>query len=86
MRRPNMIEGACGLIATIVGLDLYFHFIYELLVPLALFTVAFVMLTLAALAAVLLWWASEQLASRSGPASRWMIAVSRRAIAAYARH
>jgi len=85
LRRPNIIEGTCVTIAAIAGLDLYFYFIHELLVSLALFSVAFLILTLAALAAVLLWWASEQLASRSGPASRWMIAASRRAMAAYAR-
>lgn len=85
MRRPNTVKCTCGLIAAVVGLDLYFYFVRELLVSLALFSVAFLILTLAALAAVFLWWASEQLASRSGPTSRWVIAASRRAIAAYAR-
>jgi hypothetical protein len=85
VRRPNTVKCTCGLIAAVVGLDLYFYFVRELLVSLALFSVAFLILTLAALAAVFLWWASEQLASRSGPTSRWVIAASRRAIAAYAR-
>jgi hypothetical protein len=83
--RPNIVKGTCGLIAAVVGLDLYSYFVQELLVSLALFSVAFLILTLAALAAVFLWWASEQLVSRSGPTSRWVIAASRRAIAAYAR-
>jgi len=73
------------LIAAVVGLDAYFYFVRELLVSLAFFSVAFLILTLAALAAVFLWWASEQLASRSGRTSRRVIAASRRAIAAYAR-
>jgi hypothetical protein len=50
---------------------------------LALFTAAFLILAFAALAAVLLWWGSEQLANRSGPASRKVIAYSRRVIAYY---
>ncbi len=85
MRRPNTVKCTCGLIAAVVGLGLYFYFVRELLVSLALFSVAFLILTLAALAAVFLWWASEQLASRSGATSRWMLAASRRAMAAYAR-
>lgn len=85
MLRPNTIKCACGAIITIAALDLYSYFVRELLVSLALFSLAFLILTLTVLAAVLLWWASEQLANRSGPASRWMLALSRRAIAAYAR-
>jgi hypothetical protein len=85
VRRLNIIKWACGLIATIVGLDLYSYFVRELLVSLALFSVAFLILTLITLAAVLLWWASEELANKSGLASRWVIAHSRRLIAAYAR-
>jgi hypothetical protein len=85
VRGPNASEYACGLIAAVVGLDAYFYFVRELLVSLAFFSVAFLILTLAALATVFLWWASEQLASRSGRTSRWVIAASRRAIAAYAR-
>jgi hypothetical protein len=85
VRRPNIIKCLCGLIATIVGLNLYSYFVRELLVSLALFSVAFLVLTLITLAAVLLWWASEELANRFGPASRWVIALSRRLIAAYAR-
>jgi len=45
----------------------------------------FLFLALAVLAVMLLWWASEQLADWSGPASRKVIAFSRRLIAAYAR-
>jgi hypothetical protein len=75
----------CGLVATLVALDLYSYFVRELLVSLALFTVAFLFLALPTLAAILLWWASEQLADRSRPASRKAIAFSRRLLAAYVR-
>jgi len=73
-------------IVTVAALDLYSYYVRELLVSLALFTVAFLILALAVLAAVLFWWASEQLASRTGPASRKVVAFSRRVIAAYARY
>jgi hypothetical protein len=60
-------------------------YVRELLVSLAIFSVAFGVLTLAALAAVFFWWASEQVASKSGPASRKVLAFSRRILAAYER-
>ena len=85
MVRPKIIELSCGVVATLVVLDFYSYFVRELLVSLALFTVAFLVLALAALAAILLWWASEQLADRSGPASRKVIEFSRRLLAAYVR-
>jgi hypothetical protein len=83
--RPASIICTCGVIVTIAGLDLYSYVVQELLVSLAVFSVAFLVLTLTALAAVLLWWASEQMASRTRPASRRVIAFSRRLIAAYAK-
>ena len=86
MRRINIIKCTCGVIVTVAALDLYSYYVRELLVSLALFTVAFLILALAVLAAVLFWWASEQLASRTGPASRKVVAFSRRVIAAYARY
>lgn len=85
MRRPKIIECACGLVPTLVGLELYSYHVRELLVSLALFSVAFLFLALTVLALILLWWASEQLANRTGPASRKVIAFSRRLIATYAR-
>lgn len=75
----------CGLALTIVALDLHSYYVRELLVSMALFSVAFLFLALLILTAVLLWWASEQLADKSGPASRKMIAYSRRLIAAHAK-
>jgi len=83
--RPNIIKCTGGIVLTLVGIDLYSYHVRELLVSLALFSVVFLLLALVVLAAILLWWASEQLASKTGPASRRVIAFSRRLIATYAR-
>jgi len=85
LRRPNIIECTCGIVLALVALDLYSYYVHELLVSLALFSLAFLLLALIVLAAILLWWASEQVASKTGPASRRVIAFSRRLIATYAR-
>ncbi|HMD06425.1 MAG TPA: hypothetical protein VKH63_02760 [Candidatus Acidoferrum sp.] len=85
MPRPNIIKCTGGIVLTLVGIDLYSYHVRELLVSLALFSVVFLLLALVVLAAILLWWASEQLASKTGPASRRVIAFSRRLIATYAR-
>jgi hypothetical protein len=82
---PKIRKCACGLVVIILGLGFSSYYIRELLVSLALFSVAFIFLALTVLAAVLLWWASEQLADWSRPASRRVIAFSRRLIAIYAR-
>jgi hypothetical protein len=68
-----------------VGLGLYSYYVRELLASLALFTGAFFLLSLVAFGVFLIWWACEQVALRTPPASRNMIALSRRLIAAYAR-
>ncbi len=85
MTRINNIKCSSGAGITIVALDLYSYYVHELLVSLVLFTAVFFVLALATFAAVLLWWISEQLANRSGPTSRKVIAFSRRFIAAHAR-
>jgi hypothetical protein len=86
LRRPNIIECTCCVIVlTLVGLDLYSYYVRELLVSLVIFSVAFLLLALVVLAAILIWWASEQVASKTGPTSRKMLAFSRRIIATYAR-
>jgi hypothetical protein len=85
LRTPKIREFACGLVVTILGLGFSSYYIRELLVSLALFSAAFLFLALSVLAAILLWWASEQLAGWSGPASRKVLAFSRRLIATYAR-
>jgi hypothetical protein len=87
LTRSNVVKCACGLGITIAVLDLYSYYVHvrELLVSLVLFTGVFLILALATFAVVFLWWASEQLLDRTGPASRRVIAFSRRVIAAYAR-
>jgi hypothetical protein len=85
LRTPKIRECACGLGVTTLGLGFSSYFIRELLVSLAFFSVAFLFLALTALAAILLWWASEQLADWSRPASRKVIDFSRRLMATYAR-
>jgi uncharacterized membrane protein len=84
MRTLKISQCACGLAVTILALGFCSYSIRELLASLALFTMAFLFLALAVLAAILLWWASEELANRTGPASRKVIAFSRRLIAIYA--
>jgi hypothetical protein len=69
----------------IVGLGLYSYNVREFLASLALFTAVFFFLGLVALAVFLLWCASVQVAIWTPPASRNMIAFSRRLISAYAR-
>jgi hypothetical protein len=76
---------SCGLIVTIVGLGLYSYYVRELLAALTLFSLAFFFLALVGLGALLVWSATVQMAIWARPASRNMIAFSRRLIAAYAK-
>jgi hypothetical protein len=85
LRRPKVSKYSCGLVVTVVGLGFCSFYVRELLVSLAVFSLAFGVLTLAALAAVIFWWASETVANKTGPASRKVLAFSRRIIAAYER-
>lgn len=66
-----------------VALALHSYYVRELLVSVALFSVGFLFLALLVFAAVLVWWISEQLANGVGPASRKVMAWSRRLIATY---
>jgi hypothetical protein len=74
-----------GLLVTIVGLGLYSYYVRELLAALTIFSVAFFLLALVGLGALLAWCASVQVAVWARPASRSMIAFSRRMIASCAR-
>lgn len=85
LREPKAIEYMCGLSVVIVGLGLYSYYVRDLLASLVLFTVAFLFLGLVVLGAFLIWCASEQMIIRALPASRNMIALSRRLITAYAK-
>ena len=85
LREIKIRDYTCGLIVTIVGLGLYSYYVRELLAALTLFSVAFFILALVALGALLVWSASVQVAIWARPASRNVIAFSRRLIAVYAR-
>lgn len=85
MREIKIRDYSCGLIVTIVGLGLYSYYVRELMAALTMFSVAFLLLALAGLGGLLAWSASVQMAIWAGPASRNMIAFSRRLIAAYAK-
>ena len=62
MREIKIRDYTCGLIVTIVGLGLYSYYVRELLAALTLFSVAFFILALVALGALLVWSASVQVA------------------------
>jgi hypothetical protein len=85
LREIRIKDYTSGLIVTIVGLGLYSYYVRELLAALTIFSVAFFFLSLVGLGALLIWCASVQVAIWTRPASRNVIAFSRRLIAAYAR-
>jgi FtsH-binding integral membrane protein len=85
MREIKTAEYTCGIGAVIVGLGLYSYYVRELLASLLLFSLAFLCFGLALAGIVFIWSASEKLAMWTVPASRNVIAFSRRLIAAYAR-
>jgi hypothetical protein len=70
---------------TVAGLGLYSYYVRELMAALTIFSVAFFLLALVGLGGLLIWSASVQLAIWARPASRNVIALSRRLIAAYAK-
>ena len=71
--------------AAVVGFEMYSYYVRELLASLALFTGVFFVLGLIGIGAFLIWCVFEKLAIWSRPASRNMIALSRRLIAAHAK-
>ena len=85
MREIKIRDYTCGLIGTIAGLGLYSYYVRELLAALTLFSVAFFLLALEGLGALLVWCASVQVAIWARPATRSMIAFSRRLVAVYVR-
>ena len=85
MRELKATEYMCGFGVVIVGLGLYSYYVRELLASLVLFSVAFFFLGLVALGMFLVWCASVRVAIWTRPASRNLIALSRRLITAYAR-
>ena len=70
MREIKIRDYTSGLVVTIVGLGLYSYYVRELLAALTLFSVAFFVLALLGLGALLTWCASVQMAIWARPASR----------------
>ena len=85
LREIKISDFSYGLIVTIAGLGLYSYYVRELLAALTIFSVAFFFLALVGLGALLVWSASVQVAVWATPASRNVIAYSRRLIAVYAK-
>ena len=85
MREIKIRDYSCGLIIALVGLGLYSYYVRELVAALTLFSIAFFSLAVTGLAVLLVWCASVQAAVWARPASRNVIAFSRRLVAAYAR-
>jgi hypothetical protein len=85
LNKNKIRDYTCGLIVTIVGLGLYSYYVRELLTVLTLFSMAFFFFALIALGGLLVWSASLQVAVWARPASREMLALSHRLIAAYAK-
>jgi integral membrane sensor domain MASE1 len=85
LREIKAIEYTCGLSAVAVGLGLYSYYVRELLASLVLFTGAFFILGLVAFGLFLIYCAGQKVAIWAPPASRSMVALSRRLMAAYAR-
>lgn len=85
MREAKAIEYTCGISAVIVGLGLYSYYVREILASLLLFTGAFFLLALVAAGVFFVYCAGEKVSIWVLPASRNVIARSRRLIAAYAR-
>jgi hypothetical protein len=85
LRQTKAIEYTCGLSVVIVGFGMYSYYVRELLASLALFAGAFFILGLVALGMFLVWCAVARIAMWAPPASRSVLALSRRVIAAYAK-
>jgi hypothetical protein len=85
LQKIKVIEYMCGFSALIVGFGLYSYYVRELLASLALFAGAFCLLGLAVAGGFLLWYAAVQALVWTRPASRNMIAFSRRLVAAYVK-
>ena len=84
MREIKIRDYTCGLVVTLVGIGLYSYYVRELLASLALFSIAFFSVALVALGVFLIWSAIVQMAIWAIPASRNVLAFSRRLIAVYA--
>ena len=77
----KVLEYTCGVSVLILGFGLYSFYVRELLASLALFTGAFFLLGMAFVGLFLLGWTALQAIRWAGPASRDMVAFSRRLVA-----
>jgi hypothetical protein len=82
LRKIKTIEYTGGLSAIIVGIGLYSYYVRELLASLAIFTGICLVLGFAGLGVFLIWCVGESVAVWSRAASRNVIALSRRLLAA----
>ena len=85
MRESKAIQYTCGLSAVIVGSGVYSYHVREILASLVLFAGGFLVLALVAFGMFLVWCAVVKVAMWTPPASRSVMAFSRRFIAAYAK-
>jgi hypothetical protein len=85
LRQTRTRDYTYGLIASVAGLSLFSYYVRDLLASLALFSLAFLLLALIVAATLLVWYATEQLAVWTGPASRNVVAFSRHLIDVYAK-
>ena len=85
MRGPSGIEYKLGFSAVVVGLGLFSYYVRELLASLFIFSVAFFFLGLIAALLFLISYASEKLAIWTPPASRSVIALSRRVVSSHTK-
>ncbi len=67
------------------GLDIHSYYLFEILISLVLVGVAVLSLGLVALCGMLVFWVTTKVANWTVPASRNVIALSRRLLTAYAR-
>jgi hypothetical protein len=86
LREIKAVEYISVISVTTVALGLYSYYVRDLLVSLALFSVAFSMLGIAVLGVFLVWSASMQFAIWTRPVSRNMIAFTRRVITGYGQN
>ncbi len=70
---------------TTLALSVFAFYVRELVASFAIFSAAFLMLTLAVLTPLFIWSASRQMAIMAMPTSRNVLAFSRRLLTVYAK-
>jgi hypothetical protein len=85
LRELKITGHTCRLVLIIGGFGLYSYAVRELPAAFDIFSAVFFSLAVVALCALLLCWASVQLAIRTRPLSRNVLTLSRHLIAEHAR-